>query len=107
MPICLGCKEIILVFLLPYQAPVFSNASVAVHASEQPESAKTHEGRCFSLRVVILVNELLFTLCYISEAEPTCVDTSRHPIAHLQFAERGEAGGLFSVGKLTEFHFLR
>ncbi len=46
-------------------------------------------------------------LCYIFEAEPTCADTSRHPIAHLQFAERGEAGGLFSVGKLTEFHFLR
>ncbi len=40
-----GCKEIILVFLLPYLAPVFSYASVAVHASEQPESAQTHEGK--------------------------------------------------------------
>ncbi len=36
-------------------------------------------------------------LCYILEAEPTCADTSRHPIAHLHFAERGEAGVLFSV----------
>ncbi len=92
-------------FLLPYLAPVFANASVAVHASEQPESAQTHEGKRLSLRVVIFVNELLFMLCYISEAEPTCADTSRHAIAHLHFAERGEAGGLFSVGKLTGIPF--
>ncbi len=44
-------------------------------------------------------------LCYISEAESTCADTSRHPIAQLHFAERGEAGGLFSVGKLTGIPF--